>query len=89
MGPAQVSFRPHKLPRACPRGGEFPVQPPPSEKPGFIYEFGRWWDGHAGKFEELGKQSDAAAKDAATATQGAVRARRRQRGARQTRLRMP
>ena len=48
------------------------MQPPPAEKPGFIYEFGRWWDTTRGKFEELGKQSDAAAKDAATATQGAV-----------------
>jgi type IV secretory pathway TrbL component len=55
-----------------PANGAFPVQPPPAEKPGFIYEFGRWWDTTRGKFEELGKQSDAAAKDVATATQGAV-----------------
>src|SRR5580692_4044087 len=65
-------FPPAQAPASVPARGEFPVQPPPSEKPGFIYEFGRWWDGTRGKFEELGKQSDAAAKDAATATQGAV-----------------
>ncbi len=66
-------FPPPQAPAGVPARGEFPVQPPPSEKPGFIYEFGRWWDSTRGRFEELGKQSDAAAKDAAAATQGAMR----------------
>lgn len=52
--------------------GLFPVQPPPTDKPGFIYAFGRWWDSARGKFEDLTKQSDDAAKDAAVATQDAV-----------------
>jgi hypothetical protein len=71
-GPGAGQFPPPQAPASVPARGEFPVQPPPAEKPGFIYEFGRWWDSTRGKFEELGKQSDAAAKDAATATQGAV-----------------
>jgi hypothetical protein len=65
-------FPPAQAPASVPARGEFPVQPPPAEKPGFIYEFGRWWDSTRGKFEDLGKQSDAAAKEAAAATQGAV-----------------
>ena len=65
-------FPPAQTPASVPAHGQFPVQPPPAEKPGFIYEFGRWWDTTRGKFAEFGKQSDAAAKDAATATQGAV-----------------
>jgi hypothetical protein len=70
--PAAGQFPPPQAPASIPTRGEFPVQPAPAEKPGFIYEFGRWWDTTRGKFEELGKQSDAAAKDAAAATQGAV-----------------
>jgi len=70
--PGAGQFPPPQAPASVPARGEFPVQPPPAEKPGFIYEFGRWWDTTRGKFEELGKQSDAAAKDAAAATQGAV-----------------
>jgi hypothetical protein len=65
-------FPPAQAPASVPARGQFPVQPPPAEKPGFIYEFGRWWDSTRGKFEEFGKQSDAAAKEAAAATQGAV-----------------
>lgn len=71
-GAGAGQFPPPQAPASVPARGEFPVQPPPAEKPGFIYEFGRWWDGTRGRFEELGKQSDAAAKDAAAATQGAV-----------------
>lgn len=60
-------------PAAPTRGrGLFPVQPPPVEKPGFIYAFGRWWDSARGKFEDLTRQSDNAAKGAADATQDAV-----------------
>jgi hypothetical protein len=69
---AATQFPPAQAPASVPPQGQFPVQPPPAEKPGFIYEFGRWWDTTRGKFEDLGKQSDVAAKDAATATQGAV-----------------
>jgi hypothetical protein len=65
-------FPPAQAPASVPARSEFPVQPPPAEKPGFIYEFGRWWDTTRGKFEDLGKQSNAAAKEAAAATQGAV-----------------
>ncbi len=75
-GAGAVSAR-RKRRRAYPARGEFPVQPPPAEKPGFIYEFGRWWDSTRGKFEEFGKQSDAAAKDAADGHSG----RRAERGA--------
>jgi hypothetical protein len=67
-----AQFPPAQAPASVPARGEFPVQPPPAEKPGFIYEFGRWWDTTRGKFSEFGKQSDAAAKEAAAATQGAV-----------------
>ena len=70
--PGAGQFPPAQAPASVPTHGQFPVQPPPAEKPGFIYEFGRWWDTTRGKFAEFGKQSDAAAKDAATATQGAV-----------------
>ncbi len=65
-------FPPAQAPASVPAHGQFPVQPPPAEKPGFIYEFGRWWDTTRGKFEEFGKKSDAAAKEAAAATKGAV-----------------
>jgi hypothetical protein len=70
--PGAGQFPQPQAPASVPAHGQFPDQPPPSEKPGFIYEFGRWWDTTRGKFDEIGKQSDAAAKGAATATQGAV-----------------
>jgi hypothetical protein len=72
QSPGSGQFPPPQAPASVPAHGQFPVQPPPAEKPGFIYEFGRWWDTTRGKFEEFGKQSDAAAKAAASATQGAV-----------------
>ncbi len=65
-------YPPAQAPASVPVRSEFPAQPPPAEKPGFIYEFGRWWDSTRGKFEDLGKQSEAAAKETAAATQGAV-----------------
>ena len=72
QSPAAGQFPPPQAPASVPARGQFPDQPPPAERPGFIYEFGRWWDTTRGKFEEIGKQSDAAAKDAAAATQGAA-----------------
>jgi hypothetical protein len=71
-GAGAGQYPPAQAPASVPARSEFPVQPPPAEKPGFIYEFGRWWDTTRGRFEEFGKQSGAAAKDAAAATQGAV-----------------
>jgi hypothetical protein len=65
-------FPPAQAPASVPAQGQFPNQPPPAEKPGFVYEFGRWWDNTRGKFAEFGKESDAAAKNAASATQGVV-----------------
>jgi hypothetical protein len=65
-------FPPAQAPASVPAGGQFPSQPPPAEKPGFIYEFGRWWDSTRGQFADFSKQSDAAAKEAAATTQGAV-----------------
>jgi len=53
--------------------GLFPLQPPPPDRPGFIYAFGQWWDSARGKLEDMTKQSDDAAKGAATATQDAVK----------------
>ena len=47
--------------------GLFPAQPAPAFNPGFIYAFGRWWDTARIKLEGLTKQSNAAAKKAATA----------------------
>jgi hypothetical protein len=46
----------------APQGrGLFPAQPPPAERPGFVYEFGRWWDTTRGKLDNLSKESDGAA----------------------------
>jgi hypothetical protein len=44
---------------------DFPTQPPPAYRPGFIAEFGRWWDETRGKLDNP--------KDAANATQDAMR----------------
>jgi hypothetical protein len=57
--------------------GLFPAQPPPAERPGFIYAFGRWWDSTRSKFQDLPKPNDAADGAAAAtkdAVQGAVHA---------------
>lgn len=59
-------------PAAAQGRGLFPFQPPPPDRPGFIYAFGRWWDNARGKIDNLTKQSDEAAKGAQSATQGAV-----------------
>jgi hypothetical protein len=54
--------------------GLFPAQPPPAGQPGFVYEFGRWWDGaHTGAHgaaeatQDALKQAAQATKEAATA----------------------
>ena len=61
-------------PPAPPASGlSFPAQPPPVNKPGFLHEFGRWWDNARGKFEDFKKKSNGAAKDAAAATQDAMK----------------
>ena len=54
-------------------GLSFPAQPPAVNKPGFLHEFGRWWDNARGKFEDFKKKSNGAAKDAAAATQDAMK----------------
>jgi hypothetical protein len=64
---------------AAPAGrGLFPLQPPPPDRPGFIYAFGQWWDNARGQFQGLTQQSDNATQDAvhgaAQATQGAANA---------------
>src|ERR1700730_12339265 len=61
-----------------------PPQPPPVEKRGFLNDFGRWWDESIANFktkmkeqqsqlDEFGKKSSDAAKDAAAATQQAMK----------------
>ncbi len=58
---------------AAPSRGLFPTQPPPADRPGFVYEFGRWIEGARDKIDELRKQSNDAAQQAANATQDAVK----------------
>jgi hypothetical protein len=54
--------------------GAFPTQPPPpDEKPGFIYAFGRWWDSTRGKIDDLSKQQNDATNGAAAATQDVLK----------------
>jgi len=70
---APVQPAPQATAPAAPQArGLFPAQPPPSERPGFIYAFGRWWDSTRGKFEDLTKHSNGPANGAATATQDAL-----------------
>ncbi len=61
------------LPAPPAPGLSFPAQPPAVNKPGFLHEFGRWWDDARGKFEDFKKKSDDAAKGAAAATQDAMK----------------
>lgn len=71
--PAQPLQPPPPAAAAAPQArGLFPAQPPPAERPGFIYAFGRWWDGTRGKFEDLTKEPNDAAKGAAAASQDAM-----------------
>jgi hypothetical protein len=66
-------------------GVTLPPQPPPvAEKRGFLNDFGAWWDksvadfnakmkGQQSKLDDLSNQQKAAAKDAASATQDAMK----------------
>jgi hypothetical protein len=60
--PAAPAAAPAPQAQGAPNG--FPAQPPPY-RPGFIAEFGRWWDETRGKLDNP--------KDAASATQDAMR----------------
>jgi hypothetical protein len=67
--PAAQAAAPASQPR-----GLFPAQPPPAGQPGFIYEFGRWWDsthvsanGAAEATQDALKHAAEATKEAATA----------------------
>jgi len=61
--PAPAAPAPAPQAQGAPNG--FPAQPPPTYRPGFIVEFGRWWDETRGKLDTP--------KDAANATQDAMR----------------
>ena len=61
-----------------------PQPPPPTEKRGFLNDFGQWWNksiadfnakikDQQSKLDDFNKQQNAAAKDAAAATQQAVK----------------
>jgi hypothetical protein len=72
IGPAQAAPAPGApapaaapTPQAQGAAKEFPAQPPPAERPGFIAQFGHWWDQTRGKLDNP--------KDAANATQDAMR----------------
>jgi hypothetical protein len=71
-----------QAPVASSSDNAFPQQPPSSYKPGFLHQLGVWWDQGIGdfnnkmknakdKFDDLG--SSQPAKDAATATQDALK----------------
>jgi hypothetical protein len=71
-GPAQAAPAPAApapaaapAPQAQGAPNGFPAQPPPAYRPGFVAEFGHWWDEARGKLDNP--------KDAANATQDAVR----------------
>jgi len=53
--------------------GLFPAQPPPTERPGFIYAFGRWWDNTRSKIDDMRKGPNDAAEGAAAAGQDALK----------------
>jgi hypothetical protein len=63
--PASPAAAGTPVPQAQGAPNGFPAQPPPTYRPGFIAEFGRWWDETRGKFDNP--------KDAANATQDAMR----------------
>ena len=51
----------------------FPAQPAPAQgTAGFVYTFGQWWDSTRGKFDDLTKGPNDAAKGATTVGQDAV-----------------
>lgn len=71
--PGQPQPPPPAAQAAPQESGLFPTQPPPAEKPGFIYAFGRWWDSTRGKFEDLAQPPNDATKGVATTGQDAMR----------------
>lgn len=71
--PAAAVPAPPSAQATPPQRGLFPAQPPPTEKPGFIYAFGQWWDTARDKFGKLPGLPNDAAKGAATATQDVMR----------------
>ena len=71
-----------QAPVASSSGNAFPQQPPSSYKPGFLHQLGVWWDQGIGDFNNKMKNakdklddlgSSQPAKDAATATQDALK----------------
>jgi hypothetical protein len=77
---------PVPAPAAPTAGVTLPPQPPPpaADKRGFLNDFGAWWDksvadfnakmkGQQSKLDDLSNQQKAAAKDAASATQDAMK----------------
>jgi hypothetical protein len=56
------------------QGNLFPAQPPPAVKPGFVYEFGHWWDSAHGGANGAAEATQDALKHAAEATKDAATA---------------
>jgi hypothetical protein len=50
----------------------FPAQPPPAVKPGFVYEFGHWWDSAHGGANGAAQATQDALEHAAEATKDAA-----------------
>jgi hypothetical protein len=69
--PAQTTA---PVPAPAAQGNLFPAQPPPAEKPGFVYEFGRWWDSAHGGANGAAEATQDALKHAAEATKDAATA---------------
>jgi hypothetical protein len=69
LAPAQTT-----TPASAPavQGKLFPAQPPPADKPGFIYEFGHWWDSAHGGANGAAEATQDALKHAAEATKDAA-----------------
>jgi hypothetical protein len=80
--PATAPAQQAAIPAAQPRG-LFPAQPPPAAgQPGFIYEFGRWWDSTQTGANGAAEATQDALKHAAEATKAAATALIRIPGAR-------
>jgi hypothetical protein len=74
-GAPAAAVAPAPQTQGAPNG--FPAQPPPTYRPGFIAEFGRWWDETRGKLDNPKDAANAtgdAMRDAAEATKDAVSA---------------
>jgi hypothetical protein len=65
------------VPQAQGARNEFPAQPAPAYRPGFITQFGQWWDETRGKFDNPQNAANAtqdAMRNAAAATKDAMTA---------------